>query len=929
MERWWPFSHPFAAASNILKHLLEENQFCKDRATPVFWQNRPSRLPLLLAFDCQSCSRKFELLELIESEINRLPCALQFNYYRPETIELLKQKFGENFLGIDRLDKARLKPANGVTMVPVAHDCRNQYQPDISFSGFTEIAESLIPEGHQKSVNKLKRLCDHFWLKKGNTYWLQIADFTTIKGHSYELGYFVHAWLKMYNTIQLPGLCCTGEVDSNGRIREVKHFERKMAAAMAANFVYCLVPAGNLRDSRYSGDPRFFGFNHIDEVAHWLLEHSETLPARTEIRNWLANNRDTAAPDARFFSLFFNQTLDKPGNQISLWKTTLGQNPAAEKCDKLRILLQQLLNFLHSENAESQKTLPMMCATDLYYSLAVDMLLRTTKDSQIQCEKLYHELSASLLDSNLEVVNASERLQTKNLNNYFQNPSLKMLRRRYPIVFSLFYLNPVDMLFFFSQLPDYTDFESNLLDNLLICLEHETDGFSDFNSLRLFEARVIHRLHQNLSSVAYPARFDLQSTPRKFEKLLTACRGFNKKADKKALTVCKLFFHRLIRLVTKSDIEASEVIALIEPHLASASNERHIPESLLSDPRFKRLFGRLNSATKKSSETDNLEIYEKAAANLIEFMKSQSSKFSPALPWFPQPAFALSFKKNHCLKIIESFTQSYSGSGRESAIAKGDCLAHWAGFLSGKEVHDKTDETLSVKMNSLPWLVGWFTGLFSRHTFRCNVVDQAGCRLRIFLAAGGLKDYARLFWLKLAPQACQKCLNPLITGILATAGFRKLKSESAVPEKEQKNYIGFLFALALFSKKEKTAWVRIENDFFTDPYAVRRTAQLLIPVFQLLREPARLPDTLHKIWGMNNNSHFVVEYLRTFCLSEAADPLSLKCFRPVQWQMSLDRQMYNTICISHLADNSEALRQFILEKIDDLPNLFLALSRLP
>ncbi|HPT48349.1 MAG TPA: hypothetical protein PLM07_20895, partial [Candidatus Rifleibacterium sp.] len=658
-------------------------------------------------------------------------------------------------------------------------------------------------------------------------------------------------------------------------------------------------------------------------------EHSVSLPARTEIRNWLANNRDTAAPDARFFALFFNQTLDKPGNQINLWKTTLGQNAAAEKCTKLRVLLQQLLIFLQSENAAAQKAVPMLCTTDLYYSLAVDMLLRKTKDSQIQAEKLYHELSASLLDSNLEVVNASERLQTQNLNYYLQNPGLKNLRRRYPIIFSLFYLNPVDMLFFFSQLPGYTELEINLLKNLLICLESENDSFSDLDSLRLFEKHLMHRLHQNLSSVTCPVRFDLQSTPRKLEKLLTACRAFNKKADKRAFTVCKLFLHRLIRLVTKSDIEASEVIALIEPHLAYASNEQRLPESLLSDPRFKRLFsGPLNSATKKEFKTKNLETFETAAASLIEFMNGRNSELSPVLPWFPQPAFALSFKKNHCLKIIESFTQSYPGSGRESAIAKGDCLAHWTGFLAGKEALGKTAETLSLKINSLPWLVGWFSGAFSKQAFRCDGDAQAGCRLRILLASGDLKDYARLFWLKSAPNQCQKCLKPLIREILANADFRKLKSEAALPEKKQKNYIGYLFASALFSRHKKTAWARIENGFFADPYTTRRTAQLLIPVFQLLREPPRLPETLQKIWGMNNNSHFVVEYLQTFCLSETAGPLSLKCFRPVQWQMSLDRQMYNTICISHLADNQEALRQFILEKIDDLPNLFLALSQL-
>ncbi len=343
MKRWWPFSQSVTAKNQLLQYLLEENKYNRDQTTPVFWQNRPSRLPMLLDLQSRSACIKPELIELIESEINRLPYALQFNYYLPETIEIWLQKCRENDCQcIDKLAKPRSKPANGVAIVPVTYKRKSRNQPDVSFSAFKEIAEDLMPEPYKNSVNKLKKLCDQFWVLKNKSYWLQVADFIEITGHSYELGYFVHVWLTMHGANQLPGLCCTGEVDGEGRVQKVEDFERKMAAAIAANFTYCLVPAANLRDSRYYDDPRFFGFNHIDEVAQWLLEHSESLPALTEIRNWLANNRNTAAPDARFFSLFFQQTLDKTGNQISLWKSTLGQNPAAEKCYKLRILLQQL-----------------------------------------------------------------------------------------------------------------------------------------------------------------------------------------------------------------------------------------------------------------------------------------------------------------------------------------------------------------------------------------------------------------------------------------------------------------------------------------------------------------------------------------------------------------------------------------------------------
>jgi len=922
-------------AKDLVALVKDEIGFESTPMAHALWRSRPSRLPNIL----ETYDRSDKLAgDLIEHEINRLPNVFQANFYAEEFLCHLKHsQNGREFFSEAIQHQIRKKinsmPA-GVSVPIIIRGTADKRTPLVSFSSFSEISEISEPDISRKfktaNAKIQKLLDDSFSIKHSESYILDIARFADIEGESFEMGLFVQAWLAFHGYPKIGSICCTGRILKNGEVGEVEP-GLKIEAALKREFDFCLVPLGNIDDHNYWGNPRIVGFSHIEELNIWLKSHTGHLPAKNEIRSWLFSNM--GKPAEFILNSFFQQMIEETGLPAKLWKNMLGAYSSEEKCRKLALVSRQFLKFLlkfqESENQVNvDHCLRYILPDDWNYALLLMFLLKNYSRSLVRAENIYRDFADALLDANLEIANASEKVKIFGLEFLLNDHDFQIVRRRYPLALCLLYRNPAELLWLLSSLDELTVTESRLLEKLLEEYEKRLEEFADDPAPVKVEAEIMQQVNRILNASLDYKIFDNVPNSNKISRLYLALKNFRKRKNKKAAIICRKLLENIITSMTKDSPEKkNEALQSID------AGENKFTKS--KDPRFDKL----EKALKPHYTTDLAEkpkngmcikSFEQSAKifieNLLNFVlpvkKETGRQISHDMAWFPQPAIAIIMGNSNLKLILNSFFETCSGPGYESQKFKGECLAHWCGFRDQFNRSLIRQENLDQRFK-IPYLCGYFS---QEPSIRC---DPSSCELRRSFNKNKLSLQSFFFWVKLTAEKCRICLDSEIKILFKEWDYYYKNIVSSDLENEKfKQYLTYLFLKALFINDTKENWQDLVEKFKSDPHQVRRTAQLLIPIYQALKNSENARDFLEPTWGMNNNSNFVVQYLLTFNPGKSLELCNSAIFAPIEWQMSVDQQMFHTICLSHLENKNSELRGFILEKVEDLPNLVYGLSLL-
>jgi hypothetical protein len=104
-------------------------------------------------------------------------------------------------------------------------------------------------------------------------------------------------------------------------------------------------------------------------------------------------------------------------------------------------------------------------------------------------------------------------------------------------------------------------------------------------------------------------------------------------------------------------------------------------------------------------------------------------------------------------------------------------------------------------------------------------------------------------------------------------------------------------------------------DFFKKPEAIRKTFRAFIPVYLTFRrELKKRNDVMNLLSQQLNNSRFACEYLETFYFRKSV-------LRFISWNNSLEKQIYNSLCLGSLAvERSDEFVDFVHACVDDINN---------
>jgi hypothetical protein len=116
-------------------------------------------------------------------------------------------------------------------------------------------------------------------------------------------------------------------------------------------------------------------------------------------------------------------------------------------------------------------------------------------------------------------------------------------------------------------------------------------------------------------------------------------------------------------------------------------------------------------------------------------------------------------------------------------------------------------------------------------------------------------------------------------------------------------------------------WQSELKSYLKNPHETRRTTQLLAPVSLLIKGKHTCDEIFTDNSNSLNNSQFVTEFIRVFCLN-ANNTETL--FVPICRQNSSDKQVFDTLALLSLRNRPDLLKKYVLSRINDLPNLFLA-----
>jgi len=884
-----------------IKILNCESDFCRYAPTRAFW------LDSLHGF-----LRVEKLKETFITEIKRLEDALRLNYYE-KGLDFAK-------LSLPEPQNQNMLPFRGVYVPLVtAKNDKHEYLPDVSFSGFEELSGSRIDKVDFKKYENIGKTLKPLLKYETNIYYiLQIDPLIKIEGRSFELGYFVNRWLQMNKDAfnQIPNICCTGEIKQDGNLGKIEQAEIKIKAALTKNFDYIFLPEDNRNE--YDTDPRIIYFQNIYQVINFLSENTDDQKSKNKIKAWL--NGDNSEPTNEFERYFKTQS-DPTENSLKIYKDLFGHKSAEEQYEKLQTIVRNYaayaLKQFDTNAVERAKVINLIFPRSISFFYLTSLLKENSFDYKEK--SIYNSAADFFLSSDPDVTLTSGLLSDTDFME--QEETFEKIRRRYPKLLCLLFKNSAQLLYLLSCLKSKNHTEDRLLNSVLSEIENYDVKTNETES----EVILMNKVLKVFSDSVNLKDINFITNSKKIALLYKARKNFLTQNCTKAAQACFNFFEKILEKVEKD--EASRQIAKDFFEDKDISDSQKI---VLKKPAYTHL-SKVHESNKQGlkSYKDEIKKIENIAKSLLSKFLNDTFKIEEKYGFYPQPAFNIFsyFQSNKSNYPLQSFFNTVLGGfgkhfqNSEAKTFKSESLAFWAG--QNFENLD-TETTLSL---SKPFALPYYIGALKRH-FSANVnkSDPLIKKLTTFLTTldSNKTGYIRHFlWFYFLDNDCKKPLNNKIHKLLK-AKLEHIKSLKNFDQSE-KSILELSFLCDLFADETHETgdnrWQFELENYLKNPHKTRRTTQLLAPISLLIKGKHTCDEIFAHSSNSLNNSQFVTEFIRVFCLN-ANNPETL--FVPICRQRSSDKQIFDTLALLSLRNRPDLLKKYVLSRVHDLPNLFLA-----
>ncbi|NLM18365.1 MAG: hypothetical protein GX221_11700 [Candidatus Riflebacteria bacterium] len=907
-----------------------------------FWKRRPSRLlHILKAYD------DFRgLFRYIDSEIERLRDNKgRFYYSKSQQTEILKlaQKLDEEDINETLFSKSPSTPP----LVTVPLVLENNLLPQVYFDSFIEFTEDSFKDPSndflktlQKDAEKrYSKLNENF--KPHNAKTVCIALPATIEklsglrisGDSDNLGYWVERWLKHNNITDFPPLCCTGQIDKHGQIREISHYDIKLEAWISTQEGYFLVPEENKRKEE-KATPGVIGFNNLEELEHWLRLNTGKEPRIRKVRSWLANDRKE--PEYEDFVAFFDKINNSYVTQAAYFREAMLPQNCENRYAKLKTIAKHYEQYLKQDCNRFYK-LPQ------YIRIALTPWLA---DQMQEFDTLYRNTAEKFANSSHDTYLASRFVLSNCPEEILQSHAFTKNRKYYPMLLWLFFRDPAEMLYTFSLLPDLSSYETNLLKQLLESISKHFDDYTDEKSDARADSQIMQEVMAMIDPEAIYKAASAMQTRKKLPLLYKASLNFAKTAQaletvspeettifKDAeLLCCRIIKEHINQYLAKRSILRLKVAELSSDDIRKAicALFENLP-NLRNSAILKGLCKAINNCdTNKdcskpdtSNQHGSKNILNGILSNLADESKAKAKKSLYLPDWLPQPGIIFlknatnsRFWQSKSLKLLKAFEKD---NHRTAATAlRRHCLHHFSALML-QACNPEQPDIFKAARKGLPYLTALLTNMSAENQEKLIGEISANIKLKL----------EELYWYFLLPEQYQTILlNKLIDEIMS----HRVNSDVPDDSNEQsKINLGFFSSLleakGLLSKADKTIikhvkyWNEAVEDFDNDPLNTRRTVVALKPLYHLLVEPRnkeKADESLETSSFDINNSQFAVEYINCFAMHSEHFKLPNKA----RWYSSLDGEIFNSLLLTYCSvKQPQMLPEVVADYVDDLANL--------
>lgn len=900
---------------------LEINSWLDNPCLSYLWERRPSRLFLYIS------DRKLK-----NEERNRLPKLFSINYYPKEALRLLE---GNKSL-LDRFlkDVYLLKSKVVFPAVNINYDNwlkNNIITPLVSYSGFVDkdSVQKFLDENKRKYIETSKRLNhilkNHLNINFNNILIPELAFFVNeIEGDSYNLAYILNVWLEQHkNLYKNIRFFCTGEVDESGNINAITQELKKFEAAKEGSFDYVIFPTGNKKiiEDNYkeeldkdftqalnSGTRKYLFFSTILELHNWLLENSDL--ENNKVMLWASTNRKE--PNSELIKRYFD--IDYYNYNTAFYKITQSLIDSDEKIKKIDFLTDNYLKYLKSDSVNTFYKLRSFLPKDILYYCYLYFFMSSNESNNVDMiSKIYFDISSALTETNVDLSFACNRLDKVSFD--FSNDGFELIKKRYYKLLCLLFRNPIELLYRLSLINEINNTNNSIGHKMLSVLidESKKDKYQ--------ESFVMNKIFEVFSEDICVLNFESVAINKMLQKLLMAKINFENNHNEDACLACYRFFKMIINTIDNATIDDKNILCDLFNFYKCDCSEELVYKTLekLKLKSFYRIIRnhKLDKNKDDKSETYyNIDKYKNDVNKIIKTINYLVSYYSninilfskmpiSQIGYFPQIALDIYyfFEENQGEKnyksIKNAFDKLYDG---ESIKLKKDCLDYWVGYNWGNQIKNIN------KFNSLPLIIG--------NLKRLHFCDKSDCQIINWLN-NNKNSVNDLLWLFVVPK-CKECLFERLKTVISDL-------YNSCKEIDSRNIIALKFIDTLFELNS------IENNDFkqkVDKWLInreqRRTIQILAPIYLTLLNKENTLVLADNSIGQTNNSQFIIEFLSVFVLKDSPNAV----FKPILWQSSIDNQMFNTIALTMLKDNYSLLKQFLLNKVNDLPNRLLALKML-
>lgn len=886
------------------------DDFYKNRPTRIFWANQNNR-------------------KLYDSEYSRFKNALKYNYYKERDLINVLNKNGDDEL-IDCLPNLKKAPKGIVFPIIDNENMQSNDWPKVvaSFSSYRSNykSEDIWTKESKYVCSIINR---HFNRNEDYNYIPEITPYLTKKdnkyfyGKSYQLALVLTIFFKIHEKEfkTVPKICCTGLVDSNGKIKKIDKAQIKYEAAVFKNFDFILFPEENRdeinRISNNHPNERVKFFEDIESLHTWVLEQTESSKKNRIINSWAQSTSEKIEEKDAFYN-FFNV----PTNcSLNIWKALISCSKINIKVNKLNSIYNSFIDYLTTKINEDCKSAKYIYQTissflpddKLFYT--IPYLFSQTNSNGKDLDDLYILCKSKLESSSLDKAIAARKLIEDGAHSIIGSSNL---RSRYPKLIFAFYNTPSELLFLFSTFAELSNKERQVLNEIDINI-NENDEVIMKAVLSVYDSNI------------HVANQDTTTTNNELIYVLEAKYNYKNKNNQKAEEICSKYLkNKILNLQELNKEEKDTIIGFLNsPNKCLSQNKelQNIAYEHKLNKFYEKLIKFINNRTFFTIEnnhsyslncdkiiryTHNLfikkEVLNKKTIMLgLDENNNLRNKISIKNDIFPIINLYLSKNQNSYKSKTNLFSKDEKGN------LKTESILFWIGKFIWKD-------TISTSEFPINFRTSLLSGILCNKNINQDYKNKVKDSLLQYLNKENF-DMKSLLWLYFIKNKD----NEITNAILKYINLKCKKLRESI-NNTKRDYLELGFIASLFNLKiednEITKEFKDNTMFWFENYInTRKTGEILYPLYLLLKQNKNTVELAENIFD-SNNAQFITEFIRVFCLKEfTIDSL----FRQVNWKQNQDKINFISLSILTLKSNPTMLKHYMVNNIDDFANFTLAL----